>query len=83
MNGHDQILISLEVRHAESILQGYKLVEFRRRTMKILPGATLWIYAKVPVGELNSRVCHGFGDPIASAVNALAEIWVCLWNNQM
>jgi predicted transcriptional regulator len=52
MHGTDQILISLEVRHAESILEGHKLVEFRRRTMNISPGATLWIYAKLPVGSI-------------------------------
>jgi predicted transcriptional regulator len=48
----DQILISLEARHAENILQGSKLVEFRRRKMNVKPGATIWIYAKRPVGSI-------------------------------
>jgi predicted transcriptional regulator len=48
----DQILISLEARHAESILQGSKLVEFRRRKMNVNPGSTIWIYAKLPVGSI-------------------------------
>jgi predicted transcriptional regulator len=48
----DQILISLEARHAENILEGRKLVEFRRRTMKVEPGATIWMYAKLPIGSI-------------------------------
>jgi predicted transcriptional regulator len=48
----DQILISLEARHAENILRGRKLVEFRRRPMNVKPGVTIWIYAKLPVGSI-------------------------------
>jgi predicted transcriptional regulator len=48
----DQILISLEARHAENILKGRKLVEFRRRKMNVVSGATIWIYAKLPVGSI-------------------------------
>lgn len=48
----DQILISLEARHAENIMQGSKLVEFRRRKMNLKPGATIWMYAKLPVGSI-------------------------------
>lgn len=51
----DQILISLEPRHAENILQGKKLVEFRRRPMNVEAGATIWIYAKLPVGSIVGR----------------------------
>lgn len=52
MSVADQILISLEARHAENILQGKKLVEFRRRPMNVKAGATIWIYAKLPVGSI-------------------------------
>lgn len=52
MSIDDQILISLEARHAENIMNGRKLVEFRRRKMNIVPGATIWIYAKLPVGSI-------------------------------
>jgi predicted transcriptional regulator len=48
----DQILISLEARHAENILQGKKRVEFRRRPMNVEAGALIWIYAKLPVGSI-------------------------------
>jgi predicted transcriptional regulator len=46
----ENILISLSARHAENILAGTKRVELRRRTMNIDPGATVWMYVKLPVG---------------------------------
>ncbi len=52
MSVADQILISLEARHAENILRGKKLVEFRRRPMNVEAGAIIWIYAKLPVGSI-------------------------------
>lgn len=52
MNENEHILISLESRHAENIFAGRKRVELRRRNMNISPGATLWIYVKVPVGSI-------------------------------
>jgi predicted transcriptional regulator len=55
MSQDDHILISLESRHAENILAGKKVVELRRRAMKIDAGATIWIYAKLPVGSIIGR----------------------------
>lgn len=52
MGNNEHILISLESRHAENIFAGQKRVELRRRTMNISPGATLWIYVKLPVGSI-------------------------------
>jgi predicted transcriptional regulator len=52
----DHILISLEPRHAESILEGRKRVELRRRTMNVTIGSTVWMYAKLPVGSIIGRV---------------------------
>lgn len=52
MRDNEHILISLNSRHAENIFSGHKRVELRRRTMNISPGATLWIYVKVPVGSI-------------------------------
>lgn len=46
------ILISLEPRHANNILNGRKVVELRRRAMLVEPGTIMWIYAKRPCGEL-------------------------------
>lgn len=48
-------LISLETRYADGILGGAKRVELRRRPMKVSAGATLWLYAKVPTGEVVGR----------------------------
>jgi predicted transcriptional regulator len=45
-------LISLEERFAEGILNGEKLVELRRRPMRLNVGTTVWMYVKVPVGEV-------------------------------
>jgi predicted transcriptional regulator len=52
MNDDEHILISLEPRHAENILAGRKTVELRRRPMNVKVGATVWIYAKLPMGSI-------------------------------
>jgi predicted transcriptional regulator len=52
MSGTGSVLISLEKRHAENILSGAKRVELRRRSMNVIPGTTVWLYAKVPVGSI-------------------------------
>jgi predicted transcriptional regulator len=52
MRESENILISLEPRFAESILTGAKRVELRRRSMNIAFGATVWMYAKLPVGSV-------------------------------
>lgn len=66
----DQILISLEARHAENILLGRKLVEFRRRPMNVKPGTTIWIYAKLPVGSI-----VGYATVGAVRVHAPSTLW--------
>ncbi len=52
MSNDEHILISLEPHHAENILSSVKTVELRRRTMNVKVGATVWIYAKRPVGSI-------------------------------
>lgn len=52
MANGEHILISLDSRHAENIFAGHKRVELRRRTMRVSPGATVWIYVKLPVGSI-------------------------------
>ena len=42
----ENILISLESRHAKNIYSGEKKIELRRRTMHVTPGTTVWIYEK-------------------------------------
>jgi predicted transcriptional regulator len=52
MNNAAHALISLEERFAEGILNGNKLVELRRRPMRMTVGTTIWMYVKVPVGKV-------------------------------
>jgi predicted transcriptional regulator len=66
----DQILISLEARHADNIFQGNKLVEFRRRSMNVNPGSTIWIYAKLPVGSV-----VGCATVVAVRSNSPSTLW--------
>lgn len=47
-----QLLISLEERHANNILAGTKQVELRRRSMHVEPGSLVWFYVKKPVGAV-------------------------------
>ena len=61
----DHILISLEPRHAENILEGRKQVELRRRAMNVSIGSTVWMYAKLPVGSIIGRA-------IITAIHVLA-----------
>ena len=70
MSVDDQILISLEPRHAENILEGRKRVELRRRTMNVTIGSTVWMYAKLPVGSIIGRA-------IVAAIHVLAP--ATLW----
>lgn len=52
MTPSSHALISLEERFAEGILNGVKLVELRRRPMRLSVGTTIWMYVKVPVGKV-------------------------------
>lgn len=62
MSEENHALISLEARHAEGILGGTKCVELRRRSMHLVEGTTIWLYVKVPVGQVVgfARVRGGF-----------------------
>src|SRR5579863_2728843 len=66
----EHILISLASRHAENILAGTKRVELRRRTMNIEPGATLWMYVKLPIGSIVGQARVG-----AIHVGAPSTLW--------
>lgn len=55
MADRQDILISLEPKYADKIFAGEKRVELRRRTMRVSPGCTIWIYVKVPVGSIVGR----------------------------
>lgn len=59
MNNNEHILISLDERHAESILSGLKRIELRRRPMNVKIGTTVWIYVKLPVGSVIGKARVG------------------------
>jgi predicted transcriptional regulator len=46
------VLLSLERRHAASILAGAKQVELRRRPMQVSVGGTVWLYCKRPIASV-------------------------------
>ncbi len=48
----DNILVSLNPKHASNIFLGLKTVEIRRRSMNVREGTRIWIYAKLPVGAI-------------------------------
>ncbi len=64
------ILISVEERHVQNLLNGSKTIELRRRAIRIPKGSRVWIYSKVPVGQ----VCAlGIVDRVVEA--SPADIW--------
>lgn len=52
MADNENILISLEPRHAKGIYACTKKVELRRRKMHVVPGTIVWFYEKLPVGAI-------------------------------
>jgi predicted transcriptional regulator len=50
----ENILISVEARHTKNILEGRKTVELRRRRIPLSQGARVWIYSKVPQGQIEA-----------------------------
>lgn len=64
------ILISVDERHVQNMLNGTKTIELRRRAIRIPKGSKVWIYSKVPVGE----VCaYGIVEKVVEA--SPSEIW--------
>jgi predicted transcriptional regulator len=54
MDNPGDILISVENRHALSMLAGNKSVELRRKPLNISSGTRVWIYSKVPCGQIRA-----------------------------
>ncbi|GBD96257.1 50S ribosomal protein L22/unknown domain fusion protein [bacterium BMS3Abin06] len=47
-------IISLKPKYVQSILSGEKTIELRKRTINLLPGTYLWIYATLPLGSIRA-----------------------------
>lgn len=50
----NDILISVEQRHALNMVAGEKTVELRRRPVRVAQGCRVWIYSKVPRGHVEA-----------------------------
>jgi predicted transcriptional regulator len=70
MANMENILISLETRHAKNIYSGVKKIELRRRIMHVTPGATVWIYEKMPIGSIT-----GSATIMAVHTASPAQLW--------
>ena len=64
------ILISVDERHVQNLLTGSKRIELRRRAVRVPPSTCVWIYSKVPVGQLRA---YGIVESIVEA--SPREIW--------
>ena len=48
----DDVIFSLQRVYVEGLLSGNKCVELRRRVPSLESGTRVWLYSKVPDGEL-------------------------------
>jgi predicted transcriptional regulator len=48
----ENILISVEYEHVLKMLTGTKTAELRRRPLLIKPGTHVWVYSKLPRGQV-------------------------------
>lgn len=64
------ILMSIKPRYADMIVSGRKTVEIRKRTVRALAGARIWIYATSPRQQIVA-----FARLKAVAAATPAEIW--------
>lgn len=54
MSKPGDILISVNERHAVNMLTGKKTVELRRKQLNISQGTRVWIYSKLPKGQIQA-----------------------------
>lgn len=59
MRDCDDILISIQGRFIDAILDGSKKVELRRRAPNIAVGTRIWIYDKMPVAAVRAVATLG------------------------
>jgi len=50
----EDILISVHPRHVDSMINGRKTVELRRRPLKLSSGCRVWIYCTLPRGSVEA-----------------------------
>lgn len=54
MSINNDILISVDERHARNLIAGTKTLELRRRRINVDCGDRVWIYSKVPKGSVEA-----------------------------
>jgi len=74
MGARDNILISVDERYARRMLNGAKMIELRRRPIRIAPGGRVWIYSKIPRGQVDA---FGIVDDVIS--DSPHKIWEQHW----
>ena len=63
-------LFSLRPRYADRVLEGRKTVEIRTRTIRLVPGDTLWFYVSQP-----KAVVIGCAKLVTVYQGAIDEVW--------
>lgn len=79
MDNPGDILISVEERHASNMLSGSKSVELRRKPLNISQGTRVWVYSKLPRGEVRAlavvdKVVAGSPEKIWASYGAQSAI---------
>lgn len=72
MDKPGDILISVEARHASNMLAGGKSVELRRKPLNIAQGTRVWVYSKLPRGQI---------DALAVVNEVVADTPNKIWNS--
>ena len=69
----ENILISVEHDYVLKMLGGLKTAEVRRRPLRIRPGTRVWIYSKLPRGQV--EVVATVDDVVAASPRKIWELY--------
>ena len=69
----ENILISVEHDYVLKMLGGLKTAELRRRPLRIRPGTRVWIYSKLPRGQV--EVVATVDDVVAASPRKIWELY--------
>jgi len=73
MRPAENILISVEHDYVLKMLDGLKTAELRRRPLRIQPGTRVWIYSKLPRGQV--EVAATVDDVVAASPRKIWELY--------
>ena len=69
----ENILISVEHDYVLKMLGGLKTAELRRRPLRVQPGTRVWIYSKLPRGQV--EVVATVDDVVAASPRKIWELY--------